>query len=208
MSQEGKWPPDWEWAGDNAKSKNEVVAAVLSQEYMDAGNWARHYSTVRMTLWTFFFTAGIYAIHQQWNNPQWQIGLLAFAIFTLGTVLFVMFSIETFKQMNRQFEIAISYRKKLEPAVSTTSKADSLQMISPRWHWSSLPFALVLLLLFAVFDGSWVFCYKHQAGNTAEIKIPVSVQLGNAPALSVDVPLKVTVPVQTPDTEHRTTRQN
>ena len=66
--------------------------------YSDLGEWARHYSVVRMTLGTFWLGFPLLVLQQQWSTPDtivfWVVigmclfGLLLYALFTAKAVQF------------------------------------------------------------------------------------------------------------------------
>jgi hypothetical protein len=63
------WPAP-EPAPEKATTKEAETRTVLLQEYGDHGNWARHYSTIRLTLGTFFITAATGMITVRLDRPQ------------------------------------------------------------------------------------------------------------------------------------------
>ena len=105
--------PDPQPDPTQASMKDADTRAVLLQEYSDRGQWARHYSAVRMTLGTFFITAATGVITLRWDSPQLAIAVFAGVVFLIGVFLFVVFSHWTFREMNGQFKIVDSYRQKL-----------------------------------------------------------------------------------------------
>lgn len=172
-----------------ANRKEEDVRAVLLQEYGDHGQWARHYSTVRMTLGTFFITAATGVITLRWDNPQVAIAVTAVVIFSIGVFLFLIFSHLTFEEMNAQFNIADSYRKVLETSPTATPAR-------LKW-WKSgtgLPVAILFVAAFLSFDGWWLLRSTPGSRQTTQISIPMKVKVGQQPEVTIDVPLKVTVP--------------
>jgi len=108
MAAEDHWP-NWR---DTSTSNGDTTRALLG-EYGEHGAWARHYSTVRMTLGTFFLTASIGIIFQRWDKSfDWRtVGLAACALLT-GIALFLLFSWLTYRSMNRQRAIVKDYRTK------------------------------------------------------------------------------------------------
>jgi hypothetical protein len=180
--------PDPQPDSTKANTKEADIRTVLLQEYGDHGQWARHYSTVRMTLGTFFITAATGVITLRWDTPQIAIAVTAGVIFGIGLLLFMIFSAFTFKEMNAQFEIVDSYRKKLE----TTAEA------TPRfklWRWGTgLPIAVLFVVAFLSFDLWWLFGSKLELRQASQITVPMKVKVGQQPEVTIDVPIKVTVP--------------
>jgi hypothetical protein len=100
--------PNHDSAGQGQMS--ESAERVLLEFYKEFGQWARHYSAVRMTVGTFFLTASFALLHLQWGNPHWLIGIVALVVFILGAYFFSFFSMSTFKRMNDQITIANDLR--------------------------------------------------------------------------------------------------
>ena len=136
-----------------ANTKDDDTRAVLLQEYSDRGQWARHYSTVRMTLGTFFITAATGVITLRWESPQLAIAIFAGVIFLIGVFLFLVFTFFTFREMSGQFKIVDSYREKL----GATPHEERRRWVRTMTGW---PLALVFLIAFAYFDIYWLFCSK------------------------------------------------
>ena len=87
-----------EYAVNKNRQTKDIVLAVSK----DFGDWARHYSTVRLTLGTFFMTAG-FVILSLWKEERsydvaiWTLGLVVF-----GAFLFSIFTYLTYRRMNQQ----------------------------------------------------------------------------------------------------------
>lgn len=176
-----------QWPDTPEDKKGTDIRAVLLQEYADHGSWARHYSTVRMTVGTFFVTAAIGLVTLRWDNPEWAIAGAAFVVFLIGFVLFGMFTSLTFERMNSQFEIVNSYRDKLKAGHSA---------IAPVGMWSKtgLPIAVALIVAFVLFDGWWLRYSKQSKAQASRITIPMKVTVGQQPEVTVNVPIRVSVP--------------
>jgi hypothetical protein len=173
-----------------ANTKDADVRTVLLQEYGDHGHWARHYSTVRMTLGTFFITAATGMITFRWDTPQEVIAVTAGAIFGIGVILFMIFSFFTFKEMNSQFDIADLYRTKLDgEAISAKDRPRLFKMTG-----TALPIAVLFVIVFVSFDLYWLLCSKPELGKATQITVPLKVQVGQQHEIMIDVPIKLSVP--------------
>ena len=182
--------PDSQPDPTKPNSKDADIRSTMLQEYSDHGNWGRHYSSVRMTLGTFFLTAATGMITLRWDKPELAVGVIAGAILLVGVAIFSVFSFLTFREMNSQFDIADSYRAKL-----ITGTVDPIPRLKFRsLTGTGLPFVIFFVLAFFVFDGWWVFHSKPKPGQTVQIAVPMKVQAGQQPAVTVDVPITVTVP--------------
>jgi hypothetical protein len=170
-------------------SWNQASASVLAEEYKDAGYWGRHYSTVRMTVGTFFLGVALTILYHQWEKPQLFTAFLVLALAAVGAVLFAIFSYLTFTKMNKQMMIADAFRRSL------TNNAEKLEKrYDPLWQPTSLPVGIVLLVLFVVLDVVWAYpAIKGQTAvdTTADGKFPITVQIGQSTPITVDVPIKV-----------------
>jgi hypothetical protein len=182
-----KWPapqPD----ATKANTGDADIRTVLVQEYGDHGQWARHYSTVRMTVGTFFITAATGFISLRWDTPQGGIALISAVIFGMGVILFLIFSALTFDEMNKQREIVDTYSEILG---LRTAKSKKLSL------WKSatgLVIVIALVLAFASFDLWWCFYSKPQLKGAAQITVPLKLQVGQQPVFTVNVPVKVLLP--------------
>src|SRR5262245_51920155 len=72
--------------------------------YDDAGDWSRHYSTVRMTVATFVITTcvAIIALTGDKTSVSPRVGDSVCLLWLLGLVIFYAFTRLTFKERNRQ----------------------------------------------------------------------------------------------------------
>jgi len=182
------WPDNQPRVAD-LTTKETDTRTVLLHEYSDHGQWARHYSTVRMTLGTFFLTAATGMITLRWDSPQPAIGITAGSILAIGVLLFLIFSHLTFDEMNKQREIVDSYREKL--------RTGNMQ-ITPKlklWRWGTgLPIAVLFVAAFATFDLWWLYASKPKSPQSSLVSVPMKVKIGQQPEVTVDVPVRVTVP--------------
>ena len=182
--------PDPQQDPTKSNTKEADIRTVLLQEFGDHGQWARHYSTVRMTLGTFFITAATGMITLRWDKPQVAIAVAAAVIFGFGVLLFMIFSAFTFHEMNKQFDIADSYHSKLGGHKLDANKRPQL------WKptGTGFPIALLFVVAFLSFDLWWLFGSKPESGQVTQITVPMKFQVGQQPEVKVDVPNKVSVP--------------
>ena len=91
-------------AVEYAINKNKQAKDIVLAAYKDFGDWARHYSTVRLSLGTFFVTAG-FAILSLWKDERnLYVALSVLGLLSLGVALFVIFTLLTYSRMNKQRE--------------------------------------------------------------------------------------------------------
>ena len=176
------------WIAWPKGSDGEETRSVLVEEYRDHGAWARHYSTVRMTIGTFFLSAATGIIYLRWDKPEYRTAVLAAIILGIGVVLFLRFSWLTFKEMNSQRRIVSAYRTSLGKKEEETPKA-----LAQFWKWDAAYICIAVVLFFAAFDLFWLLA-PPGSSKTVDLSIPITVQIGEAPAASFQVPVKVTVP--------------
>ena len=171
-----------------ANTKDADTRTVLLQEYGDHGQWARHYSAVRMTLGTFFLTAATGMITLRWDTPQAAVAWTAGVVLVIGAALFMFFSNLTFYHMNKQFDIMDKYRGKLGGA-SAPKRFEF-------WRWRGLGglFAIAFVVAFLAFDGLWFVYSKPKPGQANQIVLPMKVKVGQQPEITIDVPVNVMVP--------------
>jgi hypothetical protein len=178
------------WTGWPVDAAGADTRNVLADEYKEHGAWARHYSSVRMTLGTFFLSAATGVIYLRWDKPELRTAVLAAVILFIGVILFLGFSWLTFRAMNRQRRIVAAYRTAL-------GKADKApKSLAVLWRWDVGYLCILFVVSFLAFD-LWWLSGQSAGGNTVEFQIPISVQVGDAPASSFQVPVKVTVPAKT-----------
>lgn len=173
-------------APPTSTQKDADIRSVLLQAYSDRGEWARHYSAVRMTLGTFFITAAAGVLTLRWDMPQWAIAAAAGGVFLVGVILFMVFSHFTFDEMNGQLDIVDSYHKALGAPPIDPSKRSGL------WKWcgTGLPIAILFIVAFLAFGGWWLRFSKPESRTT----VPMKVQVGQQHEITIDVPVIVTVP--------------
>lgn len=72
--------------------------------YQDAGEWSRHYSTVRMTVATFVITTcvAIIALTTDKGASSSRVGDCVTLFWLLGLFIFYAFTFLTFKERNKQ----------------------------------------------------------------------------------------------------------
>ena len=72
--------------------------------YQDAGEWSRHYSTVRMTVATFVITTcvAIIALTTDKGTTSSRVGDSVTLLWLLGLFIFYAFTFLTFKERNKQ----------------------------------------------------------------------------------------------------------
>ena len=88
-----------EFAWSESKDQQAILA-----EYKDHGDWARHYSTVRMTVGTFFVTASTALIYARWGNPSSSLIAITASLFGIGVLVFGYFTYLTFDRMKAQLK--------------------------------------------------------------------------------------------------------
>ncbi|MGD0050087.1 MAG: hypothetical protein ABSE42_24080 [Bryobacteraceae bacterium] len=184
-------PLDWpapEPAPEKPTTKEAEIRTVLLQEYGDHGNWARHYSTIRLTLGTFFITAATGMITVRWDRPQTAIAVSAGVVLLIGVFLFMVFSYFTFDHMTEQLKIVDSYTAKLGTGTAVTKKPKL-------WGWGTgLPIAVFFVIVFGLFDGWWLLGSKPKPSQVTQITVPMMVKVGQQPEVTIDVPIQVTAP--------------
>ena len=85
---------------ENAKKVPDFEAAlVLLQE---ASEWARHYSTVRMTVTTFLITLSAGILTFRWGS--FPFAVLAFVVWVVAAFFFYMFTGPEWKELDRREE--------------------------------------------------------------------------------------------------------
>jgi len=189
--------PDKLWINWKPKDPTKTEAsieAILSDEYKDAGYWARHYSGVRLTLGTFFLTAATAIISQRLDKPDWRYAIVAAVIAFMGLLLFCLFSSLTFKEMNRQRDIINSYRQHL------LSGPEKQQLRKYAWwnEYSGGWIVVGFLLLFSVYLIAWLchgFAPKQtmtEAGQGHQVQLGLEVKVGTSDPVMLQIPVTVT----------------
>lgn len=107
--------PNEKLALETVKEKVDALAALLGAmqtchstfkdnrkaHFQEAGNWARHYSTVRMTVLTFTLTTCAALLAWKWQanlKPIWQIS----GLWLLGVLTFWTFTYHTYDRLGSQ----------------------------------------------------------------------------------------------------------
>jgi hypothetical protein len=142
-----------------------------------------------MTLGTFFLSAATGVIYLRWDRPECMLGALALLILAIGAFLFLSFSWLTFRATNRQLRIVAAYRT----ALGSQARAPAQQ--AEFWRWDGAYLCFILVFLFLLFEAWWMWG-RPGAVKIIESKIPITVQVGDAPAVSVKVPVTVTAPIR------------
>ena len=156
--------------------------------YKSFGEWARHYSAVRMTVGTFFITVAFTILHLRWDKPDLLLAWSAFGVCLIGFLAFVYFSYVTFKRMSDQMRVVNAF---LEANGETPTRA-SYESI---WQFSGLPIALIFLLVFGVIDYCWyqgILTSKSTSEQGSEVKVPIVFQSGSSSA-KLEVPITVKI---------------
>jgi hypothetical protein len=181
---------------------NETTKGALFDEYKEFGQWARHYSAVRLTLATFFVTLSFGTIQFRWDKPDLAIGIIALVIFGLGFCLFLFFSNLTFDRMRKQME---AYNKYLESTVKSVDdkvlkereEPKTIENLSVRKAPDGLTAAIAVLLVFVAYDIFWllpVLTDSNVPRLTRRVTIPLELKVGEANTVRVDVPIAITIP--------------
>lgn len=128
--------------------KNNSTAVHIAH-YKDLGDWARHYSLVRMIVGTFFVALALAVILSQWQQPSWAILIVAASLALFGVLLFAVFTALTFNRLNDQIAMINQARKDLGVQEMETKRVD---------YWTS-PGGLPIAYLFVGVFGLVVFLW-------------------------------------------------
>jgi hypothetical protein len=131
---------------------NTETEATLIEYYKERGQWARHYSAVRLTLGTFFVTLSFGILQFRWDTPELKVGVVLLTC-AFGVFLFILFSKYTFDEMKGQMEIVNSFR---EANSITLIDLKNYDWLNWRKTFSGLPVAIIFFVLFAAVDAWWV----------------------------------------------------
>jgi hypothetical protein len=156
---------------------------VLSEHYKEHGQWARHYSTVRMTLGTFFLTFAFGILQFRWDKPETEVAIIAGGVFLLGLVVFLLFSLATFNEMNNQLKIVNAYRKSLNTSTVPLYGRNTL---------SGWPLAILFLLLFGFVVCKFWTLAETKATKGAEVMVPLVLQSGEK-RTTFQVPIEISI---------------
>ncbi len=128
------------------------MSSPYSAKYDELGNWGRHYSTVRMTLATFFSTLSFGLIQFRWDKPSLGIAAVAFFFAVFGALLFCHFTRLTYNRTKSQRN---AYNEMLTAASKPTVEI-APDNFNP-WkttdgYWAGI----VFIVVFLAFDIMWV----------------------------------------------------
>jgi amino acid transporter len=171
----------------STSTANNGTDNVLIEHYKEHGQWARHYSTVRMTLGTFFLTLSFGILQFRWDKPEIEVAIVAGVMCFLGIIVFLLFSLATFNEMNNQLRIVNAFRQSL----GTAQAAKDV----PLYHWwtpSGLPLAIVFAVFFAFVDYKWVTSEKPKLRKGTEVMVPLVLQSGETRTI-LQVPIQISV---------------
>ena len=105
---------DLETTGDRAKTDEETWLTNRRIRYQEAGQWARHYSTVRMSVTTFLIGLSVTIVSFGWNywdeKPRVSSVQTAAALWLVAVGLFTVFTRLTFQMARRSAD----HRRKLQ----------------------------------------------------------------------------------------------
>ena len=121
--------------------KNSNTAVHLAH-YKDLGDWARHYSIVRMTVGTFFVAMAFGVILLQWQHPTVSLLIVACLMALFGVLVFAVFTALTFDRLNNQIAMINQARRELGV------KEPELKSVSYWASWGGLPLAYVFVVIF------------------------------------------------------------
>ena len=128
---------------------NDATKGMITEQYRELGNWARHYSVVRMTIGTFFVTTSFALVNFRWERPDPLLAVFIFLFFATGCAIFLWFSHLTFARMRKQIELLNIYRRAVIPA-------DSKGAVSEPLKHQMRPLSTSRYKLWSTFDGGWI----------------------------------------------------
>ncbi len=152
--------------------------------FAEHGNWARHYSTVRMTVTTFLVSLSIGILSFKWEPTKGQPNLkfidLAAGVWVAALFLFLIFTHHTYREMANARRLRRllpsgdnkpSSRKKRHPIHTRQDSASWILIIL------TAVFALLLLRLANIrfAKPTWPALSVHSAGHFISIYIPAMV---------------------------------
>jgi Domain of unknown function (DUF1772) len=117
--------------------------------YKDLGEWARHYSIVRMTVGMLFVVLAFGVVLFQWQHPTFGLLVVAAAMALFGAIVFGVFTALTFDRLNNQIAMINQARKDLgveEPETRTVN------------YWRApggLPIAYAFVVIFGMVLYLW-----------------------------------------------------
>ena len=149
-----------------ALNKSEMFICTLRDNrklhYQEAGQWARHFSTIRMTVMTLTVTTcvGIVAWKGQLLFSKGSVNDLNLVriaavipvtiLWIAGVGVFALFSVETYKQIDRQ---------QIKRPFLPSSCKDNDVPNRRRFDWASLAVALLNLIMLGIGIWKFNFCY-------------------------------------------------
>ena len=113
-------------AVDYAINKNRQTKDIVLALSKDLGDWARHYSTVRLTLGTFFVSAGFVILSLWKEQRSYDVAIWTFGLVVFGAVLFGIFTGLTYRRMNQQREKLSELAKRVPPVPSWVPWVDAI----------------------------------------------------------------------------------
>lgn len=93
---------------ESLATANQVCRDSAKVLFAEAGQWARHFSVVRMTVMTFTITTCIAILAWQWGKGGANSGAVTNAaafLWTLGASVFWIFTYATYREVAKQREI-------------------------------------------------------------------------------------------------------
>ena len=152
--------------------------------FADAGNWALHYSTVRMTIATFFVGISWGIISLKWSSYSEPLRNAAIGVWTLAGAFLILFTALTHRAANRQ-EI---YKQLLPTAGSSAggrSRAD--KFLAGFLIWLPVVVYAAVSVGFAALLQGWArqlpqptITWTVQAQPVDATPIPLSTTVGGA----------------------------
>jgi hypothetical protein len=152
-------------AADN-ENWNDETKQMIVEQYKEFGQWARHYSVVRMTVGTFIVTTCFAIMNYRWDSPDISLAAFVLLFFLMGCAIFLMFSHLTFKRMREQIEQLNIYRRAElkgaadDPANAPILKPRMSELPTGRYClWGSLdgfPVVIIVTILFLTFFVVWI----------------------------------------------------
>jgi hypothetical protein len=125
--------------------------------YQEAGEWARHYSSVRMTVVTFVITTCVAILALKWDPEAHNansikgayVGNLVAILWLLGIAIFQIFTFHTYDRLSRQLSLKCQLKYHADPSTDDANKP-----CEPKVPWDHASWAIfVLSTVFACFIG-------------------------------------------------------
>lgn len=128
---------------ESLATANQVCRDSAKVLFQEAGHWGRHFSVVRMTVMTFTITTCTAILAWKWSQGGAdKVALTNAAVFlwVLGTSVFWIFTLATYREVGKQRELLPIFLPKLP------------KRSQPRYDWASLVIVLLYCaLLLSVF---------------------------------------------------------